>query len=128
MGEVLAVRNAAAASAMPVPAEALAELIGLVREGTLSTGAAKSVFGVLAREGGSARAIADREGLLQVGDDGALRAWVDEVFAENPAEAVRFAAGERKLQGVLVGLVMKKSKGSADPRKVSQLIGERAGK
>ena len=40
----------------------------------------------------------------------------------------RFAAGEKRLQGVLVGLVMQKSRGSADPRKVSQLIAERAGR
>ena len=73
------------------------------------------------------RAIAERDGLVLVGDDSALRAWVDEVFAENPDEAARFAGGERRLQGVLVGLVMKKSKGSADPRKVAQLVGTRAG-
>jgi aspartyl-tRNA(Asn)/glutamyl-tRNA(Gln) amidotransferase subunit B len=69
--------------------------------------------------------IAEREGLLQVGDETQLLAWIDEVFAENPEEARRFAAGERKLLGVLVGLVMKKSKGRADPRKVNQLIAAR---
>ena len=47
------------------------------------------------------------------------------MFAELPAEAVRYVAGERKLQGVLVGAVMKKSKGSADPKKVNQLLGAR---
>ena len=130
MGEVLAACNdgAMVASAIPVAPQALAELIGLVSAGTLSNSAAKTVFAMLAKEGGSARTIAERDGLLQIGDDGALRAWVDEVFRENPDEATRFSGGERKLQGVLVGLVMKKSKGSADPKKVSQLIGERAGK
>ena len=55
------------------------------------------------------------------GDDTAdfdqLEAWVDEVIAEKPVEAQRFLAGETKLQGVLVGLVMKKSKGRADQRR-----------
>jgi aspartyl-tRNA(Asn)/glutamyl-tRNA(Gln) amidotransferase subunit B len=73
----------------------------------------------------AAEAIAERDGLLQVGDDSALRTWVDEVFAENPDEAARFAAGEKKLTGVLVGLVMKKSKGRADPKKVNQILAER---
>ena len=114
-------------SDMPVAADALGRLIALVQEGTVSNTAAKKVFATLAAEGGDPRTIAERDGLVQVGDESALRAWVDEVFAENPDEAARFAGGERRLQGVLVGLVMKKSKGSADPRKVAQLVGARAG-
>ena len=130
MGEVLAAQNegGAAAQSPSVAAAALAELIGLVKAGTVSNSAAKLIFTTLGKEGGSAQAIATRDGLLQVGDDRVLRAWVDDVFAENPDASARFAGGERRLQGVLVGLVMKKSKGSADPKKVSQLIGERAGK
>lgn len=129
MGEVLAARNESDRSspAPAVAAEALADLIGLVKSGTVSNSAGKIIFAALAKEGGTAREIAERDGLLQVGDESALRAWVDDVLAENPDEAKRLAAGERKLQGVLVGLVMKKSKGSADPKKVNQLIAERAG-
>jgi aspartyl-tRNA(Asn)/glutamyl-tRNA(Gln) amidotransferase subunit B len=52
---------------------------------------------------------------------------VDGVLAAHPDEAARFAAGDRKLQGFLVGLVMKASKGSADPKRVNQLLVERAG-
>jgi aspartyl-tRNA(Asn)/glutamyl-tRNA(Gln) amidotransferase subunit B len=126
-GEVLATRNDQGRSDMPVAADALGRLIALVQEGTVSNTAAKKVFATLAAEGGDPRTIAERDGLVQVGDESALRAWVDEVFAENPDEAARFAGGERRLQGVLVGLVMKKSKGSADPRKVAQLVGARAG-
>jgi len=129
MGEVLASLNESGAgiSACPVSAAQLAELVLLVKGGTLSNTAGKKVFATLLAEGGSAKAIAERDGLLQVGDDSALRGWIDEVFAENPDEAARYAGGERKLQGVLVGLVMKKSKGRADPKKVNQLLGERAG-
>ena len=127
MGEVLAALNASgvAAAAFPVRPGQVGELIGLVKGGTLSSTAAKTVFGTLVREGGSPRAIAERDGLLQVGDDGALAGWIDAVWAENPGEAARFAGGERKLQGVLVGLVMKKSKGRADPKKVNQLLAVR---
>ena len=130
MGEVLAAQNEGGeVSPSPaVAAAALAELIGLVNAGTVSNSAAKLIFATLGKEGGSAQAIAKRDGLLQVGDDSVLRAWVDEVFAENPEESARFAGGERRLQGVLVGLVMKKSKGSADPKKVNQMIGDRTGK
>jgi aspartyl-tRNA(Asn)/glutamyl-tRNA(Gln) amidotransferase subunit B len=71
--------------------------------------------------------IADRERLLKVSDDSRLRDWVDQVLAEYPNEAQRFLAGEKRLQGVLVGFVMKKSGGSADPKRVNQLLAERAG-
>jgi aspartyl-tRNA(Asn)/glutamyl-tRNA(Gln) amidotransferase subunit B len=71
--------------------------------------------------------IAEREGLVKVDDDAQLAAWLDEVLAEMPAEAERFRAGERKLQGVLIGAVMKKSKGRADPKKLNQLLAGRSG-
>jgi aspartyl-tRNA(Asn)/glutamyl-tRNA(Gln) amidotransferase subunit B len=71
--------------------------------------------------------IAEREGLFKVSDDSALIGWIDEVLAEHPDEATRFLGGEKRLQGVLVGHVMKKSKGSADPKKVNQLLASRAG-
>jgi aspartyl-tRNA(Asn)/glutamyl-tRNA(Gln) amidotransferase subunit B len=48
-------------------------------------------------------------------------------MAENPSEASRYLAGERKLQGPLVGRIMKKSQGRADPKRVNQLLAARAG-
>ena len=104
----------------------LAALTDLVHDGTLSHTAANKVFAVLAVAGGDPRAIAERDGLVQERDAGALGQWVEEVLAENPAEAARYLGGEAKLQGVLVGLVMKKSKGRADPKQVNQLLASRA--
>ena len=108
------------------PAE-LAALLGMVRDGKVTHTAAKQIFATMVASGGAPGEIASREGLLKVTDDGALARWLDEVIAENPKEAERFAAGEKKLQGVLIGAVMKKSKGSADPKKLAQLLAERFG-
>ncbi|HKW47124.1 MAG TPA: Asp-tRNA(Asn)/Glu-tRNA(Gln) amidotransferase subunit GatB [Gemmatimonadaceae bacterium] len=108
------------------PAE-LAELLDLVRDNVLSGTAAKRVFAIMASTGERAPQIAQREGLVQVRDDAPLRAWIEEVIAEHEAEARRLANGERKLLGVLVGFVMKKSSGRADPRRVNQLLAERLG-
>jgi aspartyl-tRNA(Asn)/glutamyl-tRNA(Gln) amidotransferase subunit B len=129
MGEVLGSLNERGGTIeeFPVAAASLGELVALVKGGALSSTAAKTVFATMLKEGGSAAEIAKRDGLLQVGDDSALAAWIDEVWAEHPDEAGRFATGERKLQGVLVGFVMKKSKGRADPKKVNQLLGAKAG-
>jgi aspartyl-tRNA(Asn)/glutamyl-tRNA(Gln) amidotransferase subunit B len=129
MGEVIA---AARASGEEIghfkvrPAD-LAQLLNLVRDGTISHTAAKRVFARMVETGQQAAQVAADEGLLQVGDESAIATWVDEVLDENPEEAKRYLSGEKKLQGVLVGLVMKKSKGRADPKRVNQLLSARGG-
>jgi aspartyl-tRNA(Asn)/glutamyl-tRNA(Gln) amidotransferase subunit B len=105
----------------------LAELIGLVKDGTVSNQAAKRVFGELSASGETPRTIAERLGVVQVGDSDALGGWVDEVLAANPKEAERFRAGETKLIGFFTGQVMKKSGGKADPRKIAPLLTAKLG-
>jgi aspartyl-tRNA(Asn)/glutamyl-tRNA(Gln) amidotransferase subunit B len=107
------------------PAE-LAQLLILVRDGTVSHAAATRVFALAAESGERPLDIAKREGLIQERNEDALAGWVDQVFAENLDVATRFRAGDKKLQGVLVGLVMKASKGRADPKAVNQLLSARA--
>lgn len=127
MGEVLAALNEGGGdiAAFAISPARLGELITLVKGGAVSSTAAKAVFQAMRAEETAPKAIAERDGLLQVGDDSALEGWIGEVWAEHPDEAARFAGGERKLQGVLIGFVMKKSGGRADPKKVSQLLGAR---
>ncbi|MCA0376107.1 MAG: Asp-tRNA(Asn)/Glu-tRNA(Gln) amidotransferase subunit GatB [Gemmatimonadetes bacterium] len=129
LGTVLASINASGTTleAHPVPVERLGALIRLEASGDVSNTAARQLFTMLEREDAEPRELAARAGLLQVRDDDALAQWVEAVLQEHPTEASRFLAGERKLQGVLVGLVMKKSGGAADPKKVNQLLASRAG-
>ncbi|HUQ45800.1 MAG TPA: Asp-tRNA(Asn)/Glu-tRNA(Gln) amidotransferase subunit GatB [Gemmatimonadaceae bacterium] len=129
MGEVLAQLKTAGAdvATFRVRPQDLAELLNLVRDGIVSHTAAKQVFATMVATGDPPAQIAARDGLVKVDDDAQLAAWLDEVIAEMPKEAERFRAGERKLQGVLIGAVMKKSKGRADPRKLSQLLASRLG-
>jgi len=129
MGEVLAQLRAAGGdiSTFRVRPHDLAELLNLVRDGIVSHTAAKQIFARMVATGDPPAQIAEREGLVKVDDDVQLRQWLDEVIAEMPAEWERFRNGERKLQGVLIGAVMKKSKGRADPRRLNQLLAERLG-
>jgi aspartyl-tRNA(Asn)/glutamyl-tRNA(Gln) amidotransferase subunit B len=128
-GEVLARLRSSGhdLATFPVRPHDLAELLNLVRDDIVSHTAAKQIFGRMVATGDPPAQIAEREGLVKVTDDDQLASWLDEVIAEHPAEAERFRAGERKLQGVLVGAVMKKSKGRADPRRLNQLLAERFG-
>ena len=129
MGEVTAALRASGkgVDAFPVRPADLAQLLNLVRDGTISHTAGKRVFAVMVETGKPAAQVAADERLLQVGDNSVVAAWVDEVLLEHPEEAARYRAGEKKLQGVLVGFVMRKSRGRADPKLVNQLLASRAG-
>ena len=127
MGEVLATlkHSGEDISHFRVRPADLASLLDLVRDGVVSHTAAKQIFSRMVATGDPPAQIAEREGLVKVDDDAQLAAWLDEVIAENPTEAERFRNGEKRLQGVLIGAVMKKSKGRADPRKLNQLLAAR---
>jgi aspartyl-tRNA(Asn)/glutamyl-tRNA(Gln) amidotransferase subunit B len=129
MGEVQAALNISGVSLDQLrvrPAD-LAQLIKLIRDGLVSHAAGKKIFARMLETGKPAAQVAHDESLLKVGDDSALTGWIDEVIREHPDEAGRYLAGEKKLQGVLVGFVMKKSGGKADPKRVNQLLMSRAG-
>ncbi len=127
LGVVLAALNASGRviTDAPVLSTRVATLIRLEADGVVSNTAARQLFALLCERDDDPRALAEREGLIKVTDDFALVQWVEEVLAEQPTEAARFLAGEVKLQGVLVGHVMRKSKGAADPRRVNQLLASR---
>ncbi|HEU5171442.1 MAG TPA: Asp-tRNA(Asn)/Glu-tRNA(Gln) amidotransferase subunit GatB, partial [Gemmatimonadales bacterium] len=112
----------------PVAPARLAELIGLVARNVVSLQAAKKVYPELARGDGSVLAVAERLGLVQVSDAGALTGWVDEVLRAHPAEVERYRAGDRKLMGFFVGQVMRRSQGKADPKGVQPVLAEKLGK
>ena len=107
-------------------ANQLGALIRLETSGKVSNAAARQLLPLLESSPSSdPEQLAAREGLLKVSDDQAILDWIEQVMREHPEEAARYIAGERRLQGVLVGFVMKLSGGSADPRKVNQLLAER---
>jgi aspartyl-tRNA(Asn)/glutamyl-tRNA(Gln) amidotransferase subunit B len=102
----------------------LAELIGLVENGTVSRSAAKDVLGLVFETGDSPSTVVEREGLASFGGD-KLTGVVDEIIAANPDEAERVRAGDNKVVGFLVGQVMKATRGNADGGRVRQLLVEK---
>jgi aspartyl-tRNA(Asn)/glutamyl-tRNA(Gln) amidotransferase subunit B len=126
MGDVMTTYNES--GSFPVSASRLAALVGLVRSGVVSHQAAKRLYSELAKSADEApRAAAERLGLVQVSDQGALTGWVDEVLAAHPGEVTRYRQGETKLMAFFVGQVMKRSKGKADPKGVQPVLQERLG-
>jgi aspartyl-tRNA(Asn)/glutamyl-tRNA(Gln) amidotransferase subunit B len=103
-----------------VSPERLAELIGLVGEGTISRSAAKDVLDRVFETGESPSAVVEREGLAAVGGD-ELEGIVDEVISSNPDEAERVRDGDKKVVGFLVGQVMRTTR-NADGGRVRELL------
>lgn len=103
------------------------ELSEMVEANELSSTAAKEIFQVILFTTQSARSVAEAKNLLQVSDEGAIAAIVDEVLADPAsAKAVEdIKAGNDKAIGFLVGQIMKKSQGKANPALAQKLIRER---
>jgi aspartyl-tRNA(Asn)/glutamyl-tRNA(Gln) amidotransferase subunit B len=109
-------------AAAPISGADLAELTGLVGDGTLSTKLAREVLlGVLDGEG-SPRAVVAERGLEQISDTGELERIVDAVIAEQADAAQRVRDGNDKAIGALVGAVMKATQGKANPALVNELL------
>jgi aspartyl-tRNA(Asn)/glutamyl-tRNA(Gln) amidotransferase subunit B len=104
-----------------VSPDRMADLIGLVGEGTISRSAAKDVLDRVVDTGESPSAIVEREGLAAVGSD-ELGGVVDEVISANPGEAERVRNGDQKVIGFLIGQVMRATRGNADGGRVRELI------
>ena len=107
----------------PVTAEQLAALITLIDNGTVSQTAAQQVFTLLLDQPNALPAqLAQAHGLVQNRNTDALQTLVEEVLAAWPDKVDQYRKGKKNLLGMFVGEVMKKSKGSADPKLVNELI------
>ena len=111
----------------PVTPAHLAVLIRLTQENKISNTQAKEVFQEMWSTAKMPDVIVAEKGLSQVSDLKSVNRFIDQVFAENSDLVARFKNGETKLQGVLVGLVMKASGGKANPGLVSKLLKDRIG-
>lgn len=107
---------------LPLSPTALAELVKLLEDNTISNKIAKDMLPELLTKGGSPQAIVERDGLGQISDTSALEAAIAEVLAENPKELELYRGGKTKLLGFFVGQVMKKTSGRADPKLTNQLL------
>jgi aspartyl-tRNA(Asn)/glutamyl-tRNA(Gln) amidotransferase subunit B len=111
-------------------ANALGELAKMLVAGEVSATAAARIVDKMVETGHLPRAIAEAEGLLAVTDADSLEKWVDEAIAANE-QAVAEARGggkkQKKAFGFLMGQVMQKSGGAADPARVREILRAKLG-
>lgn len=124
MGEVMAYLNAQNKELvdLPLTPEALAKMIGLIENGTISSKIAKKVFTELVKNGGDPEQIVKEKGLVQISDEGALRDLIMPIIEENKQSLIDYKNGKDRALGFLVGQVMKATKGQANPPLVNKII------
>ena len=105
-----------------VSPESMAGLTNLVESGKISGKMGKEVFGQMWKTGKSAKEIVEASGLSQVSDEGQIEVWAKEAVSENPVAAEDYRKGNEKAIGALVGVMMRKSKGKANPAVANSIL------
>lgn len=129
MGEIFRLMNKDSISrdaidTLKVTPQALADLLKLVKAGTINVGTAQKVLATLYAEGGDPETIVKEKGLAQVTDEGPLLAAVEKVLDANPKEVAEYLAGNERVTNFLMGQVMRELRGKGQPQTVQRLIKE----
>ncbi|WP_135556844.1 Asp-tRNA(Asn)/Glu-tRNA(Gln) amidotransferase subunit GatB [Paenibacillus cymbidii] len=124
MGDLLGYLNANGLELADVriTGQGLGEMIGLLEKGTISGKIAKTVFKAMLESGKPPQQIVEEQGLVQISDEGAIAAIVEQIIANNPQSVADYKAGKEKAVGFLVGQAMKETKGKANPGLLNKLI------
>ncbi|AUJ25315.1 Asp-tRNA(Asn)/Glu-tRNA(Gln) amidotransferase subunit GatB [Virgibacillus dokdonensis] len=130
MGEISAYMNKhlKELDELAITPEALAKMIQLIADGTISSKIAKKVFAELVEHGGDPEKIVKEKGLVQISDEGQLKEIISKVLDENEQSIIDYKNGKNKAVGFLVGQVMKATKGQANPPMVNKILLEEINK
>lgn len=107
---------------LAIKPEHLVELVKVIEDGKINQNIAKKVFRDMLETSKTPGAIIKEKGLEVVSDSGALEGYIDEVIAENPGPAGEYKEGKDKALNFLLGQVMRKSKGQAEPGQVREIF------
>jgi aspartyl-tRNA(Asn)/glutamyl-tRNA(Gln) amidotransferase subunit B len=111
----------------PVSARPLAELVSLIKEGTISGKMGKDILAEMFTSGKSAREVMAAKGLEQINDAERIAAVVREIMAANPKQVEQYRGGKSATFGWLVGQVMKTTRGQANPQLVQEVLKKELG-
>ncbi len=104
--------------------ESFAELIRMVADGQISSRAAKDILALIVLKDESPMAIAEKNGLMQKNDEGALKEIAQKIIDVNPAVVATYKGGKENALMSLVGQIMKETSGSANPALVQKILKE----
>jgi len=110
---------------LPVSPRHLAELLELIEQGAISGRSAKEVLQEMLATGARPQAIVQQRGLGQISDREALLRVIDEVISAHPGPAADYRAGKVQVLTFLIGQVMARTRGRANPELANTLLRER---
>ena len=102
--------------------ERLAGLLRQTDEGKINANVARQIMSKMIETGKDAATLVAEEGVEQISDTGELEPIVRQVVEGNPQPVADYLAGRKQAVGALVGQVMRKTKGKADPKLVNQML------
>lgn len=109
-------------SQSPVSARDFSKLLLMIEEGKINANAAKTVFEEMLETLKDPETIVNEKGLEQVSDILELETTVLNIIKENPEEVAAYRNGKTKLFSFFMGQAMKKTRGKADPKIITQLL------
>ncbi len=101
------------------------ELLDLIDSKTISKNIAKSVLEESLSSGKTPSQIVEEKGLKQITDTGEIEKVIDEVIKENPKPISQYLNGKKQVMGFLIGQIMKKTRGKANPKIASKILIEK---
>jgi aspartyl-tRNA(Asn)/glutamyl-tRNA(Gln) amidotransferase subunit B len=104
--------------------ESLGSLAQMLEEDVINSNVASELVGELVESGGDPEEIVEERGLKQISDEGALDAIITEVVEENADAVDDIRSGKEQAIGFLVGQVMQKSQGQANPGRAKEMLRE----
>jgi len=105
--------------------QGLTRLVDLIEKGEISGKIAKDIFLIMFKEGKDPESIIKKKNLRQISNKEELDNIINEVLQENQQSVVDYQKGKKQALGYLVGQVMQKTKGQANPQLASQLLKEK---
>ena len=124
MGELFATLNKEGKeiSESPVSAKNLAQMINLIKDGTISGKIAKTVFEEMVKHDGDPSKIVEEKGLKQTSDPNEIENTIDKILSSNQDKVQQYKSGKEKLFGFFVGQVMKEMKGKGNPGMINDIL------
>ena len=124
MGELFATLNKEGKeiSESPVSAKNLAQMINLIKDGTISGKIAKTIFEEMVKHDGDPSKIVEEKGLKQTSDPNEIENTIDKILSSNQDKVQQYKSGKEKLFGFFVGQVMKEMKGKGNPGMINDIL------
>lgn len=109
-------------ASLPISAKSVSQLIQRIDDGTISSTIAKNIFSQLIESEMSVDELIKEQGLEQISDTNEIEQVITTVLNENQEQKDQYLAGKEQVLGFLIGKVMKKTQGKANPKLVNDLM------